>query len=392
MFHELEVHQVELEMQNDELRRARSEVEGGLERYTELFDFAPIGYLTVERDSTIREANLAGARLLGVERGRLVGRRFLQFVCEEQRREVSDFIRQLMDRGEDEVASESCEVALCGKLAEHDVHLTASALHGPVVFIAIEDITRRKRAEEALLQEARNKDRFLAASSCAELRNPSRPSITAFSWAGRAGAGAGRARLKRSSIGGSPTSRASSRISRRDPHYCAQRKIRIHPEPLDLDALARRTIQDHGVTFAENGVVLESHLPAEPLWVHGDATRLAQVLGNLLGNAVKFTPRGGTVRVRLTLEGGEAVLAVLDTGVGIAPEMQGRLFEPFIQAHRQSSGRSAVWAWEPRDGQGARRAPRGVAVASEGKGSARRSQSGSRSGPRRQGGSRSGHE
>ena len=331
VFHELEVHQVELEMQNEELRRARSEVEVGLERYTELFDFAPIGYLTLERDSTIREANLAGARLLGVERGRLAGRRFVQFVREEQRREICDFIRQVMERREDDATSASCEVALGGELAEHDVHLTASVLRGPRAFVALEGITRRKRAEEALVQEARNKDRFLAVLSH-ELRNPLAPIRNSLFVLERADPGGGRAREAQAVIGRQVTHLTRIVEDLLDVTRIAQGKIRIEAEPLELDDVARRTIEDHRLTFAESGVVLESHLPAKPLWVSGDATRLAQVLGNILGNAVKFTPRGGTVAVRLTREGGEAVLSVRDTGVGIDPEMQGRLFEPFMQA------------------------------------------------------------
>ena len=65
LVHELQVHQIELEMQNDELRQSRAEVEAGLERYTELYDFAPVGYLTLGRDEAIRQVNLAGADLLG---------------------------------------------------------------------------------------------------------------------------------------------------------------------------------------------------------------------------------------------------------------------------------------------------------------------------------------
>src|SRR5512146_499607 len=82
LLHELEVHQLELEIQNEELRAARQEVEAGLERYTELFDFAPIGYFVVAGDGTIREANLAGARLLGTERQSLVGQHFSHFVAD----------------------------------------------------------------------------------------------------------------------------------------------------------------------------------------------------------------------------------------------------------------------------------------------------------------------
>jgi hypothetical protein len=73
LVHELQVHQIELEMQNEELRQSRAEVEAGLECYTELYDFAPVGYVTLGRDGTIRQMNLAGAHLLGVERARLPG-------------------------------------------------------------------------------------------------------------------------------------------------------------------------------------------------------------------------------------------------------------------------------------------------------------------------------
>jgi len=67
LVHELQVHQIELEMQNEELHRSRAEVEAWLERYTELYDFAPVGYLAFGRDGVIRQVNLTGARLLGVE-------------------------------------------------------------------------------------------------------------------------------------------------------------------------------------------------------------------------------------------------------------------------------------------------------------------------------------
>ena len=73
--HELEVHQIELEMQNEELRAAQAETQAALERYTDLFDFAPVGYLTLDPPGTILSANLTVARLLGVERASLSRRR-----------------------------------------------------------------------------------------------------------------------------------------------------------------------------------------------------------------------------------------------------------------------------------------------------------------------------
>ena len=85
LLHELQVHQIELELQNEELRGSRAEVEAGLERFTDLYDFAPVGYVTLDRDGVVRQVNLAGASMLGAERARLSGRRFGDFVGEADR-------------------------------------------------------------------------------------------------------------------------------------------------------------------------------------------------------------------------------------------------------------------------------------------------------------------
>jgi PAS domain-containing protein len=79
-FHELQVHQLELEMQNAELHEARNRVETLLETYTDLYDFAPIGYFSVDEQGLILEVNLTGAALLGIERSRLINRRLQGFV------------------------------------------------------------------------------------------------------------------------------------------------------------------------------------------------------------------------------------------------------------------------------------------------------------------------
>ena len=74
--HELQVHQIELELQNAELRTTRDELEAALENYTDLYDFAPVGYFTLAASGVINQVNLTGANLVDLERSRLVGRQF----------------------------------------------------------------------------------------------------------------------------------------------------------------------------------------------------------------------------------------------------------------------------------------------------------------------------
>ena len=83
--HELEVHQIERELQNEELRRAQSELEESRDLLLDLYDLAPVGYLTLREDTVILRANLRAAALLGVERHALMGKRFTRFLAGESR-------------------------------------------------------------------------------------------------------------------------------------------------------------------------------------------------------------------------------------------------------------------------------------------------------------------
>jgi PAS domain S-box-containing protein len=145
LVHEVQVHQIELEMQNEELRRSRAEAEAGLERYAELYDFAPVGYLTLGRDGAIRQVNLTGARLLGAARARLVGRRLRVFVGEPDRAGFQAFLEKAFASQ----AQAVCEVALLNKGKKPlNVHFTATVSQdGQECRVVMVDITERKLAE-----------------------------------------------------------------------------------------------------------------------------------------------------------------------------------------------------------------------------------------------------
>ncbi|MDA8430965.1 MAG: PAS domain S-box protein [Geobacteraceae bacterium] len=146
--HELEVHQIELEMQNEELHQARNEVEKALETYTDLYDFAPVGYFTLTRDSVITAANLTAATLLKVERSRLIGRRFGQFLTADYRPDFTSFLETVFACQ----GKEACEVALLNKgNPPHIVQIEAIATASEQdCHLAMIDITSRREAEDAL--------------------------------------------------------------------------------------------------------------------------------------------------------------------------------------------------------------------------------------------------
>jgi PAS domain S-box-containing protein len=336
LLRELEVHQLELQMQNEELQAARRHAEASLTRYGELFDHAPIGYATLSPDGTIREVNRAGARLLGRDRSALIGSRFAALLDDGSRLAFG----VLLDRARANRHTGACEVERVTAAGQEQLHLTAVLLSHPesLILLAFEDVTEQKarerdlqRAQSALRDADHRKDAFLAVLSH-ELRNPLAPIQNSVF-------------ILEKAAPGSPQSRRALAIIDRqialltrliddllDVTRIARGKIQLRRIHLEMGELVRRTLEDHHGSFESSGIRLESRFDAGDFWVNADPARLVQILSNLLGNAEKFTPRDGSVVITLRREGGQAVLRVRDSGAGIAPEILGHLFEPFMQA------------------------------------------------------------
>jgi hemerythrin-like metal-binding protein len=209
----------------------------------------------------------------------------------------------------------------------------------------VESAYQRSRLERALasVSEAdRRKDEFLGMLSH-ELRNPLAPIRSSIYLLEHAAPGSEQARRAREVI-----RRQTEHLSRLvddllDAKRLSTGKFRLHPIRLELVRHVRDAVDDMRALFMSRQVHLELAEPREPaIWINGDATRIAQIVTNLLHNASKFTNPGGHVVVSVERKGGFAHLNVRDDGVGVAPELVPQVFEPFVQGektlHRSRGG------------------------------------------------------
>jgi len=155
--HELQVHQIELEMQNEELHRAQVEIDAARARYICLFDLAPVGYCSLSEEGLILEANLTLATLLGLDRGALVKQPVSRFILNEDQDICYRHRRRLLETGEPQESDLRLVRPGGAPFWAHMVGTAARAEDGPTVcHIAISDITERKQMEGALREsEAR---------------------------------------------------------------------------------------------------------------------------------------------------------------------------------------------------------------------------------------------
>lgn len=149
LIHELEVHQIELEMQNEELLRTQGELEKTRDEYSHLYDFAPVGYFTVSDKGTIEGVNLPGAAMIGIERNALIGKPFTRFI----QREDQDIFYQHRQRLLETEMRQSCDLRLVKKNGhEFFAHLESLVVKKSgddfrLIRVAVIDITDRKQAE-----------------------------------------------------------------------------------------------------------------------------------------------------------------------------------------------------------------------------------------------------
>jgi PAS domain S-box-containing protein len=195
--------------------------------------------------------------------------------------------------------------------------------------IEFRDITDELAAQRALEETSRRKDQFLATLSH-ELRTP----MTAvLGWARmlKLGLSEGEAREAIEAIEKSAAIQAQLIDDVLDVSRVTAGKLTFNPHPVDLAAVLRAALTTvHPAASAKSIEILSSIPPAVPM-VYGDEGRLQQVIWNLLANAVKFTPRGGTITIRLAQIGSNLRLTVQDTGKGIDPSFLPYVFEAFRQ-------------------------------------------------------------
>jgi len=326
LIHDLQVHQIELEMQNDELRRIQEALETARDRYENLFDFAPVGYFTLNEKDQILEANLTAAQLLHIERSKLMGRPFSTIVAPESQRQYHHLRKRLLSEHwttiDNILMLRPDGVPLPVQLSSSN----ASGKNTGEISIALTDIHERKLLEE-------RRELFFSIASH-ELRTP----VTSLN-------------LALEMLESSNTSKFSSdQLSMLDTACSAARRLqRLVGEILEmrrsdrddmtyrnrivaLSPLMHEAVAQCQVLAARSEVSLELRESQVELWVDVDTDRLVQVLFNLLSNALRYSPRNGKILIESRKQDKWARITVTDQGPGISGEFREHVFEPFAQA------------------------------------------------------------
>jgi PAS domain S-box-containing protein len=344
LLHELRIHQVELEMQNRELREAQGMLEESRARYVDLYDWAPVGFLTFDRRGTIEEINLTGASLIGRERARLIGHRLQTFLVGDGAAALDAHLYRCL-KEEIRTSVELTFKEPRGRIVELVSEPNRDAA-GAVISChsAMTDITERKHAElerarllaseqqarAAAERASRFREDFLAVVSH-ELRTPLAPMLMWMGVLRSAGADADLRARALSTLELCLKAQVDQIDDLVDLARGTNGKLRIEARPMSLQPLVEDGIAAMALSASAKGIHIVSEMDGLGCRIAGDPARLRQVVANLLSNAIKFTPSDGHVVVRLFTQGREAVLSVEDDGEGIDPASLVEIFEPFRQ-------------------------------------------------------------
>ena len=365
LWHELRVHQIELEMQNEALRQTQLALEQSRDRYRDLYEFAPVGYLTLSRSGVVVDANITAATLLGVDRGKLKNRRFDRFVAAADVERWQHKFVGVMARG----GLQSFELGLVAAVgdgaADRQVQISCLRVEdldrgeaGHTLRMTLTDISEKKRMDEELDRHRHHLEALVlartaelaAARDAADAANRAKSSFLAnMSHEIRTPMNAilGMARvLRRSGV----TAEQAGKLDKIDTsgrHLISlindildlakidagkivleQRDFRLADLLQTIDALIGNAIRAKGLS-------LRVDIAGLPLVLHGDSMRLCQALVNYLSNAQKFTERGSIVLKGRVIEESEdnylLRFEVRDTGIGLSADQQRQLFQVFAQ-------------------------------------------------------------
>ncbi|MET0336017.1 MAG: ATP-binding protein [Rhizobacter sp.] len=292
------------------------------------------GIIVWECDAQMRYTWVRNPQL-GFEPADFIGRRMGDLVPRNQSAAYHEAAERVLATGRAETVPVRVEINgttrhyLSTFDARRDPHGEVCGLIG--VSLEITDI---KSAQEALQREVQRKDNFLA-TLAHELRNPMAPIRYAVAMLGDDAPPAKRLHARQ------VIERQSGHMARLlddllDMSRITRNAIELQRTRTDLRTMVEQAAETTQRTMADRQHRLTVTLPEEPLWVQGDATRLLQVLGNLLDNAAKYTAPGGDIAITLRREGAQAVLAVRDSGEGLSKASLATVFDLFTRVPQRS--------------------------------------------------------
>ena len=351
LLHELQVHQIELEMQNEELRESQIALEIVRSRYFDLYDMAPVGYLTLSRNSLIQQANLTVATMLGTNRQSLIKIPFSKLVFKEDQDVYYHHHIKLI--GSNEPQSFDLRILkndhsyfwanVVFTVANFDNDENANLIELRVV---LTDISERKKTEQALhtaglIAEKANlaKSEFLSNMSH-ELRTPLN-AILGFTQLIESGAPP-------------PTSTQKRNIDQilkagwyllelineiLDLAVIESGKVTLYTETLSLTEIMNdaEALLDHQAQKREINMIFPHS--NKNYFVKADRIRAKQVFVNLLSNAIKYNKPKGSILVSYIVKSSNRIRVCFeDTGEGLSSESINQLFQPFNRLGKESSG------------------------------------------------------
>ena len=195
------------------------------------------------------------------------------------------------------------------------------------------DITVQKQAEAVLRQADQRKNEFLAILAH-ELRNPLAPIRNGLQILELDGGDANTLKQTRDMLNRQVQQMVRLVDDLMDVSCITRNQLVLRKEPTELTQVLQSALEACRPSIERSGQELEVALPTQPVYLHADAARLAQVFSNLLSNAAKYTGRGGKIRLSVVRDANAAVVRLRDTGIGISPDMLETIFEPFTQADR----------------------------------------------------------
>jgi PAS domain S-box-containing protein len=324
--------------------RAERESQESARKMRSVLDNVIDGIITIDERGTIESYNPAAVKLFGYEASEVIGQNVRMLMPEPYRGEHDTYLANYLRTGQAKIIGIGREVVGRRKdgttfpmeLAVGEFHLGEGRHFTGIV----RDITDRKRSERELRQRAeqlaeadRRKNEFLAMLGH-ELRNPLAPVRNALQLLKMPGLSEEEAREEREMI-----ERQIDHLVRLvddllDVSRFMRGKIELDKRVVDLAGVVARAVETAQPVLDAHGHRLTVSLPSDPIRLEADPIRLSQVLGNLLNNAAKYTERSGRIWLTAGREGGEVVVRVRDSGMGISPELLPHVFDLFVQAER----------------------------------------------------------